>query len=96
MRADLTQIRIQALAPGVENKKVEIDVRVLSSICCEVNSKISNRRAIAIWLSYVKILSVWVTSSCNAALTPTSVALGNFDGLHLGHRQVVQPILNRS
>ena len=39
---------------------------------------------------------MWVTSSCNAALTPTSVALGNFDGLHLGHRQVVQPILNRS
>jgi riboflavin kinase / FMN adenylyltransferase len=44
----------------------------------------------------VKILSVWVTSSYSAALTPTSVALGNFDGLHLGHRQVVQPILNRS
>jgi riboflavin kinase/FMN adenylyltransferase len=39
---------------------------------------------------------VWVTSSCTAALTPTSVALGNFDGLHLGHRQVVQPILNKS
>jgi riboflavin kinase/FMN adenylyltransferase len=39
---------------------------------------------------------VWVTSSCIAALTPTSVALGNFDGLHLGHQQVVQPILNRS
>jgi len=39
---------------------------------------------------------VWVTSSCTAALTPTAVALGNFDGLHLGHRQVVQPILNRS
>ncbi|MEG4301253.1 bifunctional riboflavin kinase/FAD synthetase [Microcoleus sp. D3_18a_C4] len=39
---------------------------------------------------------MWVTSSCSAALTPTSVALGNFDGLHLGHRQVVQPILNRS
>jgi riboflavin kinase / FMN adenylyltransferase len=39
---------------------------------------------------------VWVTSSCTAVLTPTSVALGNFDGLHLGHRQVVQPILNRS
>jgi len=39
---------------------------------------------------------VWVTSSCTAALTPTSVALGNFDGLHLGHRQVVQPILSRS
>lgn len=39
---------------------------------------------------------MWVTSSCTAALTPTSVALGNFDGLHLGHRQVVQPILNKS
>ncbi|MEG3938330.1 bifunctional riboflavin kinase/FAD synthetase [Microcoleus sp. S36b_A3] len=37
-----------------------------------------------------------LTSSCTAALTPTAVALGNFDGLHLGHRQVVQPILNRS
>ena len=39
---------------------------------------------------------MWVTSSCSAALTPTSVALGNFDGLHLGHQQVVQPILNKS
>jgi riboflavin kinase/FMN adenylyltransferase len=39
---------------------------------------------------------VWVTSSSNAALTPTAVALGNFDGLHQGHRQVVHPILNRS
>jgi riboflavin kinase / FMN adenylyltransferase len=39
---------------------------------------------------------VWITSSSTAALTPTSVALGNFDGLHLGHQQVVQPILNRS
>ena len=39
---------------------------------------------------------MWLTSSCTAALTPTSVALGNFDGLHLGHRQVVQPILDRS
>ncbi|MEO6860703.1 MAG: hypothetical protein ABI180_03990, partial [Microcoleus sp.] len=29
---------------------------------------------------------MWVTSSCIAALTPTSVALGNFDGLHLGHQ----------
>nr|WP_228056701.1 bifunctional riboflavin kinase/FAD synthetase [Microcoleus sp. LEGE 07076] len=37
-----------------------------------------------------------VTSSCTSALTPTAVALGNFDGLHLGHRQVVQPILNPS
>ncbi|WP_341732052.1 bifunctional riboflavin kinase/FAD synthetase [Microcoleus sp. EPA2] len=39
---------------------------------------------------------MWVTYSCTAALTPTAVALGNFDGLHLGHRQVVQPILTRS
>lgn len=39
---------------------------------------------------------MWVTSSSTAALTPTAVALGNFDGLHLGHRQVMQPILNRS
>ncbi len=39
---------------------------------------------------------MWITSSSTAALTPTSVALGNFDGLHLGHQQVVQPILNRS
>ncbi len=39
---------------------------------------------------------MWITSSFTAALTPTAVALGNFDGLHLGHRQVVQPILTRS
>ncbi len=39
---------------------------------------------------------MWITSSFTAALTPTAVALGNFDGLHLGHRQVVEPILNRS
>jgi riboflavin kinase/FMN adenylyltransferase len=38
---------------------------------------------------------VWITSSLSTALTPTLVALGNFDGLHLGHRQVVQPILHK-
>ena len=43
----------------------------------------------------VKMLSVWITSSFSAVLTPTAVALGNFDGLHLGHRQVVLPILNQ-
>lgn len=37
--------------------------------------------------------SVWVTSSTTNVLTPTAIALGNFDGLHLGHRQVLQPIL---
>jgi len=35
---------------------------------------------------------VWVTSSLANALTPTSVALGNFDGIHRGHRQVIKTI----
>lgn len=39
---------------------------------------------------------MWITSDLAKALTPTTVALGNFDGLHRGHRQVVQPILNLS
>ncbi|MGL4500181.1 MAG: bifunctional riboflavin kinase/FMN adenylyltransferase, partial [Planktothrix sp.] len=37
---------------------------------------------------------MWITSSLDTILTPTAVALGNFDGLHLGHQQVIQPILN--
>jgi riboflavin kinase / FMN adenylyltransferase len=37
--------------------------------------------------------AVWVTSTTELALTPTAIALGNFDGLHLGHQQVIQPIL---
>ncbi|ARV60754.1 riboflavin biosynthesis protein RibF [Nostocales cyanobacterium HT-58-2] len=37
--------------------------------------------------------SVWVTSSTKLALTPTFVALGKFDGVHLGHQRVIQPIL---
>ncbi len=52
--------------------------------------------AIIHWLAqekYVKILSVWITSSLTTALTPTAVALGNFDGVHLGHQQVIAPIL---
>lgn len=36
---------------------------------------------------------MWLTSSLNAAKTPTRIALGNFDGVHLGHRKVIQPIL---
>jgi riboflavin kinase/FMN adenylyltransferase len=36
---------------------------------------------------------VWITSSPSTALTPTAVALGNFDGIHLGHRQVISPVL---
>ncbi|MGQ9872517.1 bifunctional riboflavin kinase/FAD synthetase [Leptodesmis sp.] len=34
-----------------------------------------------------------VTSTLTNSLTPTAVALGNFDGIHQGHRQVIQPIL---
>lgn len=37
---------------------------------------------------------MWITTSPATALTPTAVALGNFDGLHLGHRQVILPVLN--
>lgn len=36
---------------------------------------------------------MWITSLTSKALTPNAIALGNFDGIHLGHRQVVQPIL---
>lgn len=37
---------------------------------------------------------MWLTSSLAKALTPTAVALGNFDGLHRGHRRVIEPILH--
>jgi len=36
---------------------------------------------------------VWVASSTKLALTPTAVALGKFDGVHLGHQKVIQPVL---
>ncbi|MBD0364167.1 MAG: bifunctional riboflavin kinase/FAD synthetase, partial [Coleofasciculus sp. C3-bin4] len=39
---------------------------------------------------------MWVTSSRATALTPTAVALGNFDGVHRGHQQVIEPILQES
>lgn len=39
---------------------------------------------------------MWVTSSLTTALTPTSIALGNFDGVHRGHQQVVKPVLPES
>jgi riboflavin kinase/FMN adenylyltransferase len=39
---------------------------------------------------------VWVTSSPTTVLTPTAVALGNFDGIHQGHQQVIQPVLSFS
>ena len=37
---------------------------------------------------------MWVTSSTAKVLTPNAIALGNFDGIHRGHKQVVQPILS--
>ncbi|NES86495.1 MAG: bifunctional riboflavin kinase/FAD synthetase [Moorea sp. SIO2B7] len=37
---------------------------------------------------------MWITSSTAKVLTPNTIALGNFDGIHRGHQQVVQPILN--
>ena len=37
---------------------------------------------------------MWITKSLDTVLTPTAVALGNFDGIHRGHRQVIQPVLD--
>ncbi|MFK0735465.1 MAG: bifunctional riboflavin kinase/FAD synthetase [Gloeotrichia echinulata IR180] len=37
--------------------------------------------------------TVWVASSTKLVLTPTAVALGKFDGVHLGHQRVIQPVL---
>ncbi|GAC1470665.1 MAG: bifunctional riboflavin kinase/FAD synthetase [Chamaesiphon sp.] len=36
-----------------------------------------------------------MTSCLKTALMPTAVALGNFDGVHRGHQQVLQPILGK-
>ena len=36
---------------------------------------------------------MWVASSMKELLKPTAVALGKFDGVHLGHHRVIQPIL---
>jgi riboflavin kinase / FMN adenylyltransferase len=36
---------------------------------------------------------VWITSSLTTAITPTAIALGNFDGVHLGHRSVIAPVV---
>lgn len=37
---------------------------------------------------------MWITSSLITAKTPAAIALGNFDGVHLGHREVIRPILD--
>ncbi|MEA5466344.1 bifunctional riboflavin kinase/FAD synthetase [Leptothoe sp. PORK10 BA2] len=36
---------------------------------------------------------MWITSSPTSAQKPTKIALGNFDGVHLGHQRVIQPVL---
>jgi riboflavin kinase/FMN adenylyltransferase len=39
---------------------------------------------------------VWITSSLDTIKTPAFVALGNFDGIHQGHQQVIRPILGHT
>ncbi|NEQ51650.1 MAG: bifunctional riboflavin kinase/FAD synthetase [Leptolyngbya sp. SIO3F4] len=36
---------------------------------------------------------MWITSSLTSARKPTRIALGNFDGVHLGHQRVIEPVL---
>ncbi len=39
---------------------------------------------------------MWITSSLQVAKGPTNIALGNFDGVHLGHQQVMAQVLHDS
>lgn len=36
---------------------------------------------------------MWITSSPTSARKPAKIALGNFDGVHLGHQRVIEPVL---
>ncbi|WP_017298477.1 bifunctional riboflavin kinase/FAD synthetase [Nodosilinea nodulosa] len=36
---------------------------------------------------------MWITSSLTTAITPTAIALGNFDGVHLGHQAVIKSVV---
>ncbi|MBE9157546.1 bifunctional riboflavin kinase/FAD synthetase [Nodosilinea sp. LEGE 06152] len=36
---------------------------------------------------------MWITSSLTTAITPTAIALGNFDGVHLGHQAVIGAVV---
>ncbi len=38
---------------------------------------------------------MWITTSTDNVKRPTAIALGNFDGIHQGHRVVLQPILDK-
>ena len=44
-------------------------------------------------MNCVKILSVRVIFDPTQISRPTAIALGNFDGVHVGHRHVIEPIL---
>ncbi|MEM9137545.1 MAG: bifunctional riboflavin kinase/FAD synthetase [Cyanobacteria bacterium P01_F01_bin.42] len=35
---------------------------------------------------------MWIASSLEQVLTPAAIALGNFDGLHLGHQEVIRAL----
>jgi riboflavin kinase / FMN adenylyltransferase len=39
---------------------------------------------------------VWITSSLATAITPTAIALGNFDGVHRGHQAVIGAVVPSS
>lgn len=39
---------------------------------------------------------MWITSSLSSVKKPTKVALGNFDGVHLGHQHVIEPVLSHT
>ncbi|MDJ0573844.1 MAG: bifunctional riboflavin kinase/FAD synthetase [Xenococcaceae cyanobacterium MO_234.B1] len=39
---------------------------------------------------------MWIATSTDEIRKPTAIALGNFDGIHQGHRVVLQPLLNTS
>ncbi len=45
------------------------------------------------YMNCVKILSVRVIFDPTQISRPTAIALGNFDGVHVGHRHVIEPIL---
>jgi riboflavin kinase/FMN adenylyltransferase len=58
----------------------------------EHNGQGSFNLAIVLLRNFTEIKPVWVTSSLSQVLTPTSIALGNFDGIHRGHHQVIKAI----
>ena len=39
---------------------------------------------------------MWITSDPKRALTPSAIALGNFDGVHRGHQKVITPVLQQA